>query len=282
MSKAGKLASILEALRSLPEMVEVEGVKSVVVFGSATRPGDFVWGLSDVDVLAVTSGKPARRRRSLYLLGARVDITFLTVHEVVETAERGDPLAFMLKAGAVVLDDGTFASLRIEPKVTSHTLRVLRMSALAALGLAIECYFLRDYRRAAHHAYHALRHLVRYFASEVGSPRIPLSDEEIARASGELRELFLELRELRRREPEELEALSALERTFKAVATKLGLEGPALAQVVRHFSGEDVAGANVCEEEGQLVIKVSVLAESGYRTYKVSKSGIEPADTLLC
>jgi predicted nucleotidyltransferase len=94
-------------------------VRSIVVFGSAARPEDFVEGVSDVDVLVLAAGEPRERHCTLELgEGLRVEAVVLKPEELVKLAEEGDPLAFMVERGVVVADDGTFASLRLEPRVT--------------------------------------------------------------------------------------------------------------------------------------------------------------------
>jgi len=134
------LERVYETLRGLPRAMEgFADVRSIVVFGSAARPEDFVEGVSDVDVLVLAAGEPRERHCTLELgEGLRVEVVVLKPEELVKLAEEGDPLAFMVERGVVVADDGTFASLRLEPRVTGRTVSVLRRSAVVALGLALE------------------------------------------------------------------------------------------------------------------------------------------------
>jgi predicted nucleotidyltransferase len=57
---------VSHTLRIMAELGDLGDVREVVIFGSAARPGDFVPGLSDVDVLIVTEGAPGRRFLSFY------------------------------------------------------------------------------------------------------------------------------------------------------------------------------------------------------------------------
>lgn len=143
---------------------ETGNVKAVIVFGSAARPEDFVRGLSDIDVLVVTEGNPDRRQYSFRLWDSEVNITYMSVEEVVKMFSLGDPLAFMLHGDSIILkDEGAISDLiAVRPTVTEHTLRVLRGSSLVALGLAIESCFHEDYKNSISSVYHAVRHLARY------------------------------------------------------------------------------------------------------------------------
>jgi predicted nucleotidyltransferase len=56
------LERVYETLRGLPRAMEgFADVRSIVVFGSAARPEDFVEGVSDVDVLVLAAGEPRER-----------------------------------------------------------------------------------------------------------------------------------------------------------------------------------------------------------------------------
>ena len=82
-------------------------------------------------------------------------------------------------------------------KITEHTRRMLRKSIFAALGLALESYYLlEEYTKALSHLYHSLRHLIRYKASFKGF--VPVSDREVCNVcdSEELRMLYKALLKL--------------------------------------------------------------------------------------
>ena len=50
---------------------------SIIVFGSAARPEDFIIGVSDVDVLVLTREEPLRRHYSFVACNCKVNIAFL-------------------------------------------------------------------------------------------------------------------------------------------------------------------------------------------------------------
>jgi len=268
------LERVYEALRGLPRAMEgFADVRSVVVFGSAARPEDFVEGVSDVDVLVLAAGEPRERHCTLELgEGLRVEVVVLKPEELVKLAEEGDPLAFMVKRGVVIADDGTFASLRLEPRVTERTVSVLRRSAVVALGLALENLLRGDPLRAVHHAYHAVRHAVRYRAAlERGC--VPISDREVSEAGGGAAEAFNALASLRRgKRVDRLGAERALQLAAETVAALLGLKAPKLSELAK-LEGRAVA-AWAREEGGELVFTVLCFEGEGERVYELAASGI--------
>jgi predicted nucleotidyltransferase len=233
------LERVYETLRGLPRAMEgFADVRSVVVFGSAARPEDFVEGVSDVDVLVLAAGEPRERHCTLELgEGLRVEAVVLKPEELVKLAEEGDPLAFMVERGVVVADDGTFASLRLEPRVTERTVSVLRRSAVVALGLALENLLRGEPLRAVHHAYHAVRHAVRYrTALERGC--VPISDREVSEAGGDAAEAFNALASARRgKRVDRLGAELALQLAAETVAALLGLKAPKLIELASSKGG---------------------------------------------
>jgi predicted nucleotidyltransferase len=164
--RAGIVDIISHALKITVELGDFDDVREVIIFGSAARPGDFVPGLSDVDVLVVTEEAP--RRRSLrfhHEIGSyevRVEATLYSIDEIERLADEGSTLTHMLRHSTQVYVRGDSVVARPKPRITDHTLQVLRHSTLAALGLALQAYFYGEYRRSVHHTYHSIRHLIRY------------------------------------------------------------------------------------------------------------------------
>lgn len=95
-------------------------------------------------------------------VSVRIDVIAYTQDEIAKLCEEGNPLTHVLRKSIVVFDDGTSIISTLRPRVTLNTTEVLRKSILAAYGLALQNYFLSDYGRSAHHAYHAIRHLARF------------------------------------------------------------------------------------------------------------------------
>jgi len=79
-----ELASFLSALR--------ERALSIVVFGSAAR-GQYVRGLSDVDILVVTAGEPARRALTRGLSIGDVNVVFMSRDEYCHALKVGNQIA---------------------------------------------------------------------------------------------------------------------------------------------------------------------------------------------
>ena len=84
------LERVYETFRGLPRALEgFADVRSVVVFGSAVRPEDFVEGVSNVDVLVLAGGEPRERHCTLELgEGLRVEVVVLKPEELVKLAGR--------------------------------------------------------------------------------------------------------------------------------------------------------------------------------------------------
>lgn len=264
---------------------ELEDVRSVVLFGSATRPQDFVVGVSDVDVLVVTGRRPGRRRYSSRVNETEINVVVMSKEELREIFEKGDPLAFMVyKSRRVLEDDGTFASIAAsKPKVSRHTLSVLRGSVLAALGLALEAYFLGSYRRAVSHAYHSLRHLARLKASLKGvdADDFPLSDREVGESLTEqARRLFAELAALRRRVDVSREACAeALDRTIDVTSSELGLKAPSLS-VVEGNVGRRATMVVVREVRGSMVVRAEILTPRGFKIIEVGEEYVKEIEEV--
>lgn len=68
------LRMVYEFLSELPNIIVSEDVCSIVVFGSAARPSDFVSGVSDVDVLVLVKKTPKRRVYNLDFMDTRVHV----------------------------------------------------------------------------------------------------------------------------------------------------------------------------------------------------------------
>lgn len=279
--------NVEKIIRSLLETAEffrdiLGDVKSVIVFGSAARPEDFVPGVSDIDVLVVVGREP--KRRSIELSESSISISAYRLDEIIEMCERGDPLIFMLRYSRVIYDDGSNILSTLKPRITDYTLRILRRSVFAALGLALQKYFYRDYRHAVSHTYHAARHLIRYLVALSRDPsRFPVSDREVIEASPDsVREFVKRLIELRRREVSEEETRESIIETFNIVISTLNLVSPDLREVLERFESEDIIDANVCEKESEVIVKLEVLRDRVSEIYDVRRDRIDRGSTIFC
>jgi predicted nucleotidyltransferase len=180
------LRAAYEFLSELPNIIVSEDVCSIVVFGSAARPSDFVPGVSDIDVLVLVKRAPERRVYNLDFMDTRVYVELFTPEELDQMIEKGSPLGFMLKYSVVLLDQGCLSMVRSRPRITEYTVKTLRRSVLVALGLAVESYYMEMPRESASHLYHSVRHLIRYLYSLSGDAEgFPVLDEELLLRSPE-------------------------------------------------------------------------------------------------
>ncbi|RLG50639.1 MAG: hypothetical protein DRN96_07190 [Thermoproteota archaeon] len=206
-------------------------VGAVAVFGSATRPEDYVRGVSDVDVLVVSWVKLSFRERLRLEGECRCSLVQLTPGELGDVFELGHPLAFLLYRDSLVLyDSGVLKRAIREPEVTEYTLEVLKRSAVVAYCLSLERYFHGEYVRAVSHSYHALRHAVRWLSLRMGLG-FPASDREVADAAHEARSTFLMLRQLRRRKVSRGECKLALDAASSAIEELTGGRLPRVGEV---------------------------------------------------
>jgi len=228
----------------------------LVVFGSAARPEDFVKGLSDVDVLALTEDRPERRHYFFKALDSEVHAVVFAVDEFRELVEHGDPLAFMMKHRIEL--HGSIDDLLVNLKITERTAEVLRGSALAALGLALEHYYvLRDHVKALSHLYHSVRHVARYKASLRGV--FPVSDEEVLRecVDEQLRSLYWRLVKARRSEVDAGSLRCLMREAVSLISSELGIKEASLEKLEEVAAGGAVM-VTASEENGCLAFKVEV------------------------
>ncbi len=272
--KLDLLKKIYDFLKDLPKILDNEKIKSVVVFGSASRPKDFVLGISDVDVMAITHGKPRKRHYGLNVYGLRVEVSVLTAEEVKNVFKSGDPLSFMLKHGILLYDDGTYALMEKKVKITEVTRKRLRRSAIAALGLALESYFHGSYAEASSYLYHSVRHLVRYRFSLTGkAENYPVGDQEVYEKAEDLKGTFMKLVRQRRRPPDKKKVKALTEEVIKLTSKELGLEAPSLKDMESIQGKIGVVAAH--ENKRHLIFRLAlsdskILEFKGKETKKVN------------
>ena len=271
-----------EFLSELPNIIVSEDVCSIVVFGSAARPSDFVPGVSDIDVLVLVKRAPERRVYNLNFMDTRVHVELFTPEELDQMIERGSPLGFMLKYSVVLLDRGCLSMVRSRPRITEYTMKTLRRSILAALGLAIEHYYLEMLRESASHLYHSIRHLIRYLYSLSGDAEgFPVSDEELLSQSPEdARGLFKKLIEMRRREVNVNELREAIEETIEVVTRKLGLKKTGV-NALEKLPGKPLI-VIACESDDWLVFHVEIESESGLKRLRLRGTDVVEVEDILC
>jgi predicted nucleotidyltransferase len=271
-----------EFLSELPNIIVSEDVCSIVVFGSAARPSDFVPGVSNIDVLVLVKRAPERRVYNLNFMDTRVHVELFTPEELDQMIERGSPLGFMLKYSVVLLDRGCLSMVRSRPRITEYTMKTLRRSILAALGLAIEHYYLEMLRESASHLYHSIRHLIRYLYSLSGDAEgFPVSDEELlSRSPEDVRGLFKKLIEMRRREVDVNELREAIEETIEVITRKLGLKKTGV-DALEKLPGKLLI-VIACESDDWLVFHVEIASESGLKRLRLRGIDVVEIENILC
>jgi predicted nucleotidyltransferase len=276
------LRVVYEFLSELPNIIVSEDVCSIVVFGSAARPSDFVPGVSDIDVLVLVKRAPERRVYNLDFMDTRVYVELFTPEELDQMIERGSPLGFMLKYSVVLLDRGCLSMVRSRPRITEYTVKTLRRSVLVALGLAIESYYMEMPRESASHLYHSVRHLIRYLYSLSGDAEgFPVSDEELLlRGPEDLRSFFKKLIEMRRREIDVNELREAIEETVELVTKELGLKKTGI-DVLEKLSGKPLMVV-ACENDDWLVFHVEIASETGLKKLRLRGTDVTEIEDILC
>jgi predicted nucleotidyltransferase len=276
------LRAAYEFLSELPNIIVSEDVCSIVVFGSAARPSDFVPGVSDIDVLVLVKRAPERRVYNLDFMDTRVYVELFTPEELDQMIEKGSPLGFMLKYSVVLLDQGCLSMVRSRPRITEYTVKTLRRSLLVALGLAVESYYMEMPRESASHLYHSVRHLIRYLYSLSGDAEgFPVSDEELlSRSPEDLRSFFKKLIEMRRREIDMNELREAIEETIELVTKKLGLKKTGI-DVLEKLLGKPLIVV-ACENDDWLVFHVEIASETGLKKLRLRGTDIIEVENILC
>ncbi|MEM1610786.1 MAG: nucleotidyltransferase domain-containing protein [Sulfolobales archaeon] len=276
------LATAYEFLSKLPGKIGLGDICSVVVFGSAARPSDFVPGVSDIDVLVLVEKAPEKRFHFLEFMGTRVNIVVFTPEDLNLLIEKGDPLGFMLRYSIVLLDRGCLALIKSRPRITQYTIRTLRKSIFAALGLAVESYYLETPKESVSYLYHSVRHLARYLYSLKGDEEgFPVSDEELlSRSPEDLRELLKKLIEMRRRETRTEELRKAIEESIELIARKLGLEKTGIE--VLDSLADKLLAVVACEEDTWLVFRVELMSTTGLKRLRLRGSEATEVEDILC
>lgn len=176
------LNKILLALREVLK----ENLCSIVVVGSASRPLEYVDGLSDIDIVTIVTRRPTTVERYKVLenlSSLRVSILFFRPREIIEIIRSGYPLGWSIFHDSIILyDNGTLDCIlkNNKPIVNNYTIRVLKKSSLVALSLAIENYFLGYLTEGINWLYKSLRYGIQWLLAHNGL--IPSSDLEMMKS----------------------------------------------------------------------------------------------------
>ena len=92
---------VSDALNHIREMllekIDRENIVSIIVFGSAARPNDFVPKISDIDVLILIKKPQDMRSLSFKVYDSEVHASLLTLDQFIRIIKIGSPLALMLR-----------------------------------------------------------------------------------------------------------------------------------------------------------------------------------------
>ncbi len=176
---------ILKRLENiLIEACNSDEVKSVIIIGSATRPEDYIEGLSDIGVILLTSSKDKERAKRIWwklISVPNVTATIISQDTLADMCAKGDPLCILIAKDSITICGEEYVE-RIfrsyKPKVTDKTLQVLKQQAITSLSLALTSFFTNDNLMALNHAYHALRYAIRFKSLEKGYG-MPISDRQV-------------------------------------------------------------------------------------------------------
>ncbi|GEM_PF-3186980 len=185
----GRLSDALSGVLSALRGVLGSGLHSVAVVGEASRPDDYVDGLSDVDVIAIVDSRPGPAERyellrRLSATGLRLSVSYLRPGDLADLLRSGHPLGWQVARDSLILyDDGTLAGLLREVGVTlnERTAEALLRASLSALCIAAESYLRGYLSESAYWLHRSLRQAAqRLCLIKLGD--IPRSDAEIDEA----------------------------------------------------------------------------------------------------
>ena len=242
----------------------------LLVYGSASRPEDYIAGLSDIDVVAICSSKPRVEERVKMFegLAVRVNALFLTPEEYRKLAKEGALIThLMVKDSKVLYGHDFFKELTKgePPRVTASTLDYLRRAALSALALGLEDYLTGRYGDLCLHLHKSFKHLVRGICLARRS-FMPPSDREIKDAikelglGGKLERLYpkiIRLKPLPALPPSECRAL--MSSSIEAFCDASGLRLPSLDKVERAVKGLPVLKVNASLKGDSVDFLITVL-----------------------
>ena len=211
-----------------------DNLYSIIVFGSASRPEEFVEGLSDIDIaFIVRSKKNISETINIFSdTGYRVSPVFLTPNDLKMLVDKGYPLSHLLKNDSkIIYGEDFIRDFWKENKlnITDKTLDYLYRSSLVALSLAAEDYFSKMYRECISHLYHSIRHAFRWLICKeynvfLTSNKSILDAIKLLKLPAELEDIFKRLINLRREKNfEEKAVLKIFDDTIDRVSKILDL-----------------------------------------------------------
>ncbi len=168
----------------LAEACSSPSIKSVIIIGSASRPEDYVEGLSDIGIILFTTQEEKNKAKHIWwklISIPNITATIMTEDILAEICRNGDPLCFLIVKDSITIcgeDELDKILKNVKLRVTENTLQLLKQKSIASLGLALTSFFTNDNLMALNHSYHALRSAIRFKALEKGYG-MPISDKQV-------------------------------------------------------------------------------------------------------
>lgn len=195
-------------------------VKSIIIFGSAVREGEFKPGVSDVDIVLIVDRLEDLKGERFENVGENLELGVFTTGQFLELHFSGDPLAHMIwLEGQVVYDDNFYEGVKSKgrPRITELTIMKLKHWGLKDLTKALKNK--SDPRTCLRSLHHAVRNFARLrVARDKGVFRITDGDllDELDKALSVEYRRFLNIMSERGKCDEQLivEALKLMERLY--------------------------------------------------------------------
>ncbi|MDH5816248.1 MAG: nucleotidyltransferase domain-containing protein [Candidatus Nezhaarchaeota archaeon] len=153
-----------EIVNKIISKVKSKGLKvrSIIVFGSAVRGGEFKPGVSDVDVVLIVDKLEDLKGERFDDISKRLELGIFTTGQFLELYFSGDPLAHMIwLEGQAIYDDGFYMRVKSKgkPRVTELTIMKLKHWGLKDLVNALKSK--SDPRTCLRALHHAIRNFAR-------------------------------------------------------------------------------------------------------------------------
>ncbi|MEM3911651.1 MAG: hypothetical protein QXE55_05080 [Saccharolobus sp.] len=162
------------------ELLEIcKKVKLLAYFGSYTRQEDFIEGISDINIFAITDNKEI-----LLELGSLGYSPIIANEDTLRTlCEKGDPICYYLLYDSNIIC-GKFPE-NLVFKLTPFTCERLRKAIFTFLSLAISAYLRLDEISLSSNSFRAMRNLIQW-KSCIKDSSIPIKISDLRNKCKEL------------------------------------------------------------------------------------------------
>ncbi|QGA69298.1 hypothetical protein [Sulfolobus sp. E11-6] len=162
------------------EILEIcKKVKLLAYFGSYTRQEDFVEGISDINIFAITEDK--------YLILELASLGYspivLSEKTLIDICEKGDPICYYLLYDSNVIC-GQFPK-NLKFNLNNFTCERIRKSIFSFMSSAVTSFFRKDEISTISNSFKALRSIIQW-KSCINLKNIPLKNDELKNRCREL------------------------------------------------------------------------------------------------